>query len=94
MFFLIILAVDYLAPCAVLYLLLLKFRRMFEIEADLLAARATSPRDLATSLSKLADYNLVPMKFPKIIGILKGHPSISERIDRLEQMKQTEDRPP
>jgi Zn-dependent protease with chaperone function len=59
---------------------------MFETEADLLAAKVTNPMDLATSLEKLAAYNLVPMRFPKIIGILKGHPSMAERIDRLKRM--------
>ena len=56
------------------------------IKAGILAAKVTNPMDLATSLEKLADYNLVPMKFPKIIGILKGHPSMAERIDRLKGM--------
>jgi STE24 endopeptidase len=84
--FTIIIVVEYLAPFTALYLVLLKLRRVFETEADLLAARCTNPRDLATSLEKLADYNLVPMKFPKIIGILKGHPSMSERINRLKRM--------
>lgn len=86
MVFFILIVMDYLVPFVFLYLLLLKLRRMFENEADLLAARCTNPMDLATSLEKLADYNLVPMKFPKIIGILKGHPSMFERIERLKRM--------
>jgi STE24 endopeptidase len=88
MLFSIILLVEYLLPFVVLYLVLLKVRRTFESEADLLAAKVTNPTDLATSLEKLAEYNLVPMKFPKIIGILKGHPSMKERIDRLKGMDQ------
>jgi STE24 endopeptidase len=88
MLFTIFVFVEYLLPFLVLYLVLLKMRRVFESQADLLAATVTSPMDLATSLEKLAQYNLIPMKFPKIIGILKGHPSMKERIDRLKRMDQ------
>lgn len=84
--FSIIMVVEYLVPFTTLYLVLMKLRRIFETEADLLAARVTNPMDLANSLEKLANYNLVPMRFPKIIGILKGHPSMGERIEALKRM--------
>jgi STE24 endopeptidase len=84
--FSIIILVGYILSFIAVYLVVLKLHRRFETEADLLAARVTNPTDLATSLEKLADYNLVPMEFPKIIGILKGHPSMKERIDRLKRL--------
>ncbi len=78
---------DYVAPFILVYLVILKFRRMFEFEADKIAAQSTSPKYLANSLLKLADYNLLPKKFPRILGGLMSHPSISDRIERLQQIK-------
>jgi STE24 endopeptidase len=82
-----IILLDYVAPFILVYLVILKFRRVFEFEADKIAAQTTNPKYLANSLVKLADYNLLPKKFPRILGGLMSHPSISDRIERLQRIK-------
>jgi heat shock protein HtpX len=77
---------DLAVPVVLAYFVILKVRRMFEFEADRMAALTTTPKYLSTSLDKLADYNFIPRKFPWIIGALIGHPSISDRVDRLNRM--------
>jgi STE24 endopeptidase len=82
-----IILLDYVAPFMLVYLVILKFRRAFEFEADKIAAQSTSPKSLANSLLKLADYNLLPKKFPRILGGLMSHPSMSDRTERLQRIK-------
>ncbi|WXG46429.1 MAG: M48 family metalloprotease [Candidatus Atabeyarchaeum deiterrae] len=82
-----LIVVEYMVPFTVVYLILLKIRRMFELEADLLAARSTSPQHLSAALLKLAEYNLIPMKFSRFTGAIMSHPSISERVERLTKLK-------
>jgi Zn-dependent protease with chaperone function len=82
-----ILFLEFVAPIVLAYFVILKVRRIFEFEADQMAALTTSPKYLSTSLAKLADYNFIPRKFPRIIGALIGHPSISDRVDRLDRMQ-------
>jgi Zn-dependent protease with chaperone function len=78
---------DLVCPLALAFMLILKVRRVFEFEADRRAALITSPKYLSTSLDKLADYNFIPRKFPRIIGSFISHPSIADRIDRLTKMQ-------
>ena len=80
---------DLACPLILAYILILKFRRMFEFEADRMAALITNPKYLSTSLDKLADYNFIPKKFPWIIGVFIGHPSIVDRVERLTKMQMT-----
>jgi heat shock protein HtpX len=82
-----IIFLDFAVPVILAYFVVLKVRRVFEFEADRMAALATNPKYLSTSLDKLADYNFIPRKFPWIIGALIGHPSISDRVDRLDKMQ-------
>jgi STE24 endopeptidase len=77
---------TYVLPLVLAYMVVLKFRRLFEYEADEIAALNTNPKYLSKSLLKLADYNFIPMKFPRILGSLMSHPSVSDRVERLERM--------
>lgn len=77
---------DFVVPLVLAFIVILKFRRIFEFEADRIAALTTNPKYLSKSLVKLADYNFIPRKFPWIIGALMGHPSIADRVDRLDRM--------
>nr|MDO8099476.1 M48 family metalloprotease [Candidatus Njordarchaeota archaeon] len=85
----IIVVLDYIAPFVIVYLFLFIVRRIYELEADQLAARSTSPQDLSGALVKLAEYNLIPMKFPRVIGALMPHPSMTLRIERLKGIQRT-----
>jgi Zn-dependent protease with chaperone function len=69
-------------------LLLFIIRRTYEFEADQLAAKITSPQDLSGALVKLAEYNLIPMEFPRVIGALMPHPSMMSRLERLKRLGQ------
>jgi Zn-dependent protease with chaperone function len=82
-----IVLLDFIAPLVLAYLVILKLRRIFELEADKIAALSTNPKYLSKSLVKLADYNFIPRKFSWIIGAFMSHPSITDRVDRLEEMR-------
>jgi Zn-dependent protease with chaperone function len=82
-----IVLLDFIAPLVLAYLVILKLRRIFELEADKIAALSTNPKYLSKSLVKLADYNFIPRKFSWIIGAFMSHPSITDRVDRLEEMQ-------
>nr|MDO8134901.1 M48 family metalloprotease [Candidatus Njordarchaeum guaymaensis] len=85
----IIVVLNYVAPLVIVYLFLFIIRRIYELEADQLAAKSTSPQHLSGALVKLAKYNLIPMKFPRIIGALMPHPSMVARLERLRRLQQT-----
>jgi STE24 endopeptidase len=84
-----IIILDYIAPLVLVYLLLFFIQRTYEFEADQLAAKSTSPQDLSSALVKLAEYNLIPMKFPRVVGVLMTHPSMTARLERLKLLQHT-----
>jgi Zn-dependent protease with chaperone function len=86
--FILFVLLSYVAPFILVYLLLFTIRRTYELEADQLAAKSTSPRSLSGALVKLGEYNLVPMKFPRLIGAFMPHPSTTFRLERLKRMEE------
>ncbi|MGC8562529.1 MAG: M48 family metallopeptidase [Thermoplasmata archaeon] len=67
------------------YLLLPVLRRRYEKEADLVAARCTSPKLLADSLLKLSKLNHTPISVPRYWNL--SHPSTSDRVGYLMEMQ-------
>ncbi|MCL4450470.1 MAG: M48 family metalloprotease, partial [Candidatus Thermoplasmatota archaeon] len=67
------------------YLLLPILRRKYEKEADIVAARYTSPGLLADSLLKLSKLNHTPVSVPRYWN--QSHPSTSDRVGYLMEMQ-------
>ncbi len=67
------------------YLLLPILRRRYEKEADIVAARYTSPGLLADSLLKLSKLNHTPVAVPRYWNL--SHPSTSDRVGYLMEMQ-------
>lgn len=67
------------------YIFLPLLQRRFEKEADIVAANYTQPRYLIDSLQKISKLNHVPLNIPRYWNT--SHPSTSERIDYLSNLK-------
>jgi STE24 endopeptidase len=62
--------------------------RRFELEADALSVEALgSPEPMISALQRLAELNLTPAKYPRIIGWGLPHPSTETRIEKLRMTK-------
>jgi len=67
---------------------MMPLRRRFELEADALAAEILgSPETMLSALQKISELNLIPKKYPPIIGWGLPHPSLEIRIRKLRQLK-------
>ena len=73
------------------YLLLPMLRRRYEKEADIVAARYTSPGLLADSLLKLSKLNHTPVSLPRYWNL--SHPSTSYRVGYLMEMQRKTNHP-
>lgn len=68
---------------------MMPLRRRFELEADALAAEILgSPETIISALQKISELNLIPKKYPPIIGWGLPHPSLEIRIRKLRQLKE------
>ena len=64
------------------------FSRRLELEADALSAKALGgPEPMISALQRIGELNLIPMKYPRIIGWGLPHPSIQDRIEKLKKIK-------
>ena len=62
--------------------------RRFELEADALSAKVLgSPEPMISALQRIAELNLTPTKYPRIIGWGLPHPSTETRIEKLKMIK-------
>lgn len=62
--------------------------RRFELEADALSAKTLgSPEPMISALQRIAELNLTPTKYPRIIGWGLPHPSTETRIEKLKMIK-------
>jgi Zn-dependent protease with chaperone function len=73
------------------YLLLPMLRRRYEKEADIVAARYTSPGLLADSLLKLSKLNHTPVSLPRYWNL--SHPSTSDRVGYLMEIQRKTNHP-
>jgi STE24 endopeptidase len=63
-------------------------RRRFELEADALAADVLgSPETMISALQKISELNLIPKRYPLIIGWGLSHPSLEIRIRKLRRLE-------
>ena len=62
--------------------------RRFELEADALSAKTLgSPEPMISALQRIAELNLTPTKYPRIVGWGLPHPSTETRIEKLKMIK-------
>jgi STE24 endopeptidase len=67
---------------------MMPLRRRFELEADALAVEILgSSETMISALQKISELNLIPKKYPPIIGWGLPHPSLAIRIRKLRQLK-------
>ncbi|MDH5438180.1 MAG: M48 family metalloprotease [Candidatus Bathyarchaeota archaeon] len=63
-------------------------RRRLELEADALSAKALgNPEPMISALQRIGELNLIPTKYPRIIGWGLPHPSIETRIEKLRRLR-------
>ena len=62
--------------------------RRFELEADALSAQILgSPEPMISALQRIAELNLTPTKYPRIIEWALPHPSTETRIEKLKMIE-------
>lgn len=62
--------------------------RRFELEADALSAKTLGTAEpMISALQRIAELNLTPKKYPRVIGWGLPHPSTENRIEKLKMIK-------